>query len=303
MANERINFYYDPAREGYDTTLWKTVSGTPTVASSKIRLNAAKIIGYADIFKGEVTYKLNIPTVPMAFLTGGNSATSVVATWNAVTDGNFAITVDGVAVEVTGLDFSGVGVTTMANVASIIQTGLRVATSDTTTTCVWSTNHFIITSVSAITVTSAIAVPSGTDISGAGGTAFMDSDVGHGTVTNASAREFGLQQMNCLEKLTFKIASGVLTAESLYDGTTSSTTIAWDSSWTATDTSFTVKWTGFSAEFLINGVRKVFLTDAEVLNIPSVKIPKKALSQVVHNTSSDNLDITFIEVNNVQGYI
>ncbi len=51
--DERINFYYDPSRQGYDTTLWKTVTGTPTVASNKIRLNTAEILGYGDLFKAE----------------------------------------------------------------------------------------------------------------------------------------------------------------------------------------------------------------------------------------------------------
>jgi len=302
MANDRINFYYDPAREGYDTTLWKTVSGVPSVSGGNVRLTAAKIIGYADIFKGEINYNLIIPTVPNAFLTGAGTATSVVATWNAVTDGNFAITVDGTAVEVTGLDFSGAGVTTMAHVAAIIQAGIRAAVSaaitplaDTTTTVVWSTDHFVITSVSAITVTSAIAVPAGTDISGAGGTTYMDAEVAVGVVTAATTREFGFQQMNCSEKLTFKIAAGVLTCESLFEGVSNSETVAWDAAWTGAATDFEIKWTGFSAEFLIGGLRKAFFTD--------ISVPKRAMSQMLHNTSSDNMDLVFVEVNNVQGYI
>lgn len=121
-----------------------------------------------------------------AFLTGWTSATSVVATWNAVLDGSFNITINWVVRSVTGLNFS--AAVTMANIATIIQTGIRALTLSTETV-VWSTNQFIISSVlttssSAITVTSAAWV--GTDISGAGGTAFMDAETGRGTVTAAS---------------------------------------------------------------------------------------------------------------------
>lgn len=121
-----------------------------------------------------------------AYLTGWTSATSVVATWNAVTDGSFRITIDGTQRDITGLNFS--AATTMANVATIIQTWIRAATWSLET-CVWSTNKFIISSVnltsnSAITVAS--AVWSWTDISWAGWTAFMDCDswAGDESVTN-----------------------------------------------------------------------------------------------------------------------
>ena len=128
-----------------------------------------------------------------AYLTGGTSATAVVGTWTAVSDGEFSITINGTAHNVTGIDFSS-GVTTMADVASKIQTALRTATSGTETV-VWSTDKFIITSddttfTSAITVTSAVGGGAGTDISGAGGTAFMDAETGRGTATPALANDF-----------------------------------------------------------------------------------------------------------------
>lgn len=120
-----------------------------------------------------------------AFLTGGTSATTVVATWNAVTNGTFNITINGVARSVTWLNFS--TDTTTAQIASRIQTAIRALTSSTETV-VFSTNQFIISSVnttlsSAITVTSAQGT--GTDISWVGGTAFLDAETGRGTVTNA----------------------------------------------------------------------------------------------------------------------
>lgn len=303
MLNERVNFYYDPAREGYDTTLWKTVTGVPSVVSNKIRLNTAKIVGYADIFKGEVTYKLAVPAVPTnATLVSGNAATSNPVTWAAVSDGEFAITIDGTARDITGLDFS--SVTTMAEVAAVIQAGIRSVTGSTET-CTWTvaTSIFTITSTTSITVASAVAAGAGTDISGVGATAFLDAETGRGTATQGSDREFGLEQLGGSSKLTFKIAGDTLTCEALYEGVSSSTSVDWDTAWTAVATDFTIKWTGFSAEFLIGGVQKVFLTDTDVLSVPTVKIPKKALSQMISNASADNMDITIINVNNVQGYI
>ena len=293
MANDRINFYYDPAREGYDTTLWKTITGIPSVAGSVLRLSAATIIGYADLFKAETTYEISVPTIPQAYLTGGVGATAVVVTWKAVTDGSFHLTIDGVAKDITGLDFSGAGVTTMAHVAAIIQAGIRAATSDTTTTVVWLTDHFVITAMTAITVLSATG--GGTDISGAGAPDFMDANVGDGNVTAAGDREFGFNQIGDAAKITFKINGGVLTCECLYDGVSNSTVVPWETAWTGASTEFTIKWTGFSAEFLINDIRRAFMTD--------LSVPKVALSQYVKNAIADNMDIAIIEVNNVQGYI
>lgn len=135
--------------------------------------------------------KLQVKTkTPVAgYLTGGTAATAVIATWTAVSDGEFTISVDGVSQDITTIDFSS-GVTTMAHVASTIQTALRLASAGggfTLSTCTWSTDHFIITSgttgtSSAVSVTSAVS-GSGTDISGVDTTAFMDCETGKGTAT------------------------------------------------------------------------------------------------------------------------
>lgn len=126
-------------------------------------------------------------TYTPAYLTGGTSADGTYTNWIAVSDGEFTITIDGVARNVTGCDFS--SVTSMADVATVIQTAIRALTSSTETVT-WSTDHFIISSVdttssSAITVTSTYGGGSGTDISGAGASDWMDCDTGNGTVTNA----------------------------------------------------------------------------------------------------------------------
>jgi len=123
-------------------------------------------------------------TFTPAYLTGATDATSVVATWQAVTAGSFAVTIDGTARTISGLNFS--TDTTMALVASRIQAAIRVATS-ALETFTWSTDHFVLTSAStantsAVTVTSATG--SGTDISGAaGGSRFLSCNSSKGVVT------------------------------------------------------------------------------------------------------------------------
>jgi hypothetical protein len=122
-----------------------------------------------------------------AFLTGDTGAQSNPATWAAVTDGSFRLTLNGVAYNVDGINFT--ADTTMQLVATTIESKLRIATGDTKATVVWSTNRFIITSGvyttgSAITVLSTSTGTVGTDISGAGASDWMDADITNGVVTN-----------------------------------------------------------------------------------------------------------------------
>jgi hypothetical protein len=143
-----------------------------------------KLTGGTSTNTATILEKLSVYTP--ALLTGGNAATAVLATWTAVTDGSFRITIDGTLRNITGLTFA--GCTTMAMVAGRIQNGIRAATGSLET-CTWSTDHFVINSVnttssSAITVTSATG--GGTDISGVGATTFMDAEVAVGTVTAAA---------------------------------------------------------------------------------------------------------------------
>ena len=124
------------------------------------------------------------------YLTGGSNATTVVATWTAVSDGEFTISIDGVSYDVTGIDFS-TGVTDMDGVASKIETALRAATSGTETV-ILDTDHFLITSGttganSQVSVTSAVSGGGGTDISGVGATPFMDCETAVGTPTRGTS--------------------------------------------------------------------------------------------------------------------
>ena len=61
-----INFVYDPQRQGYDTALWKTLSGVPSIASNNLVLNAASIVGYADLTECDLSLRLELPEVPTA---------------------------------------------------------------------------------------------------------------------------------------------------------------------------------------------------------------------------------------------
>lgn len=115
-------------------------------------------------------------------LFGGPGATTVIATWTAVNDGAFTISIDGSEQDITALDFSS-GVVDMEDVAGVIQTGLRAIASGgfTLATCVWDEERtrFKIQSGTTSGMTSVSFTSTqgaGTDISGAGGTAFMEAD-------------------------------------------------------------------------------------------------------------------------------
>lgn len=130
-----------------------------------------------DITLSFKTQNISLENLKIAFY--GTSGTSHVATsaslvgaeptadlagWQSVTDGEFAIQVDGTSVSVTGLDFSGAA--DFAAVASTISAELTGAT------CSYVTDHFEITSdttgaASELTYAGAVSGGTGTDISGA----------------------------------------------------------------------------------------------------------------------------------------
>lgn len=106
-----------------------------------------------------------------ALLETGDSSQSGLAVWQAITDGEFAITIDGTLDEPAALDFSSAA--SMADVATVITTGL------TQGTCLWRDGRFVFVSPttgasSTITLLDTVATPAGTDISGTG---FLDGDI------------------------------------------------------------------------------------------------------------------------------
>lgn len=69
MLSNYYNFYYDPARQGYDTTQWHTIFGTPVIAGTSIQLQNAGMVHYGDIVRGQFQFNINVPSSP----TQGNS--------------------------------------------------------------------------------------------------------------------------------------------------------------------------------------------------------------------------------------
>ena len=99
-----------------------------------------------------------------AVLEAGEFAETDIEVWKLITDGEFGITIDGTLVDVTGLDFS--AVTSLDDVASVISAGTAGAT------VTYVINRFVFTSdttgiTSTISLLQTVAVPAGSDISGA----------------------------------------------------------------------------------------------------------------------------------------
>lgn len=66
QASPRTGFSYDPSLRGYDASFWKTISGTPSVASNAIRLTSAAIASYTQFKYGIVQFIVTVPTTPSA---------------------------------------------------------------------------------------------------------------------------------------------------------------------------------------------------------------------------------------------
>lgn len=167
-----------------ETSFLSKYISSATITEVKMSRGKIHTLTIGETAAGSITLTDGNTYTP-AFLTGDTGAQSNAATWAAVTDGEFKISINGTAYNIAGINFT--GVTTMAEVATKIQTAIRAATGSTETV-VWSTNKFIISSVlttssSAITVTSTVDTPAGTDISGAGAADWMDCDTGNGVVT------------------------------------------------------------------------------------------------------------------------
>lgn len=69
--SERTSFSYDPARQGYDTNSWRTISGAPSIGAGGRLLidsggDSGAVIHYADFLKGDISFSVNVPDVPGA---------------------------------------------------------------------------------------------------------------------------------------------------------------------------------------------------------------------------------------------
>ena len=123
---------------------------------------------------------------PGQALGGGNNETTV-ATWQAITDGTFTISIDGVEEDITGLNFS--GDTTLAAVAATIETALQAVVGGgyPASTCQYLNGQFIITSGTtgaSSTVSALTPQGTGTDI-----TSMLDMAVGVATLVTGFVAE------------------------------------------------------------------------------------------------------------------
>lgn len=288
-----FNFNYDPKRQGYDTGLWKTISGAPSVSSDQLLFSAASAIQYADCLRGVFSFKVTVPATPASgYLTGGTSATAVIATWNAVTDGEFAITVDGTAHDVKAIDFSAAA--DMNAVAALIQEALRAKTL-TQITCVWSTNKFIITGKTSVSVTSAVSGGTGTDISGAGATAFMDAETGRGTATAGTDQVFGLASLNKDVKAVFHIYGNEIRCISLNEkGQTETSVVPWVAAWATSPAVYQIKWLGNGFGFFINRVNVANHSNSGV---------NTTMSAYISNVNATNLLVGYVEGAGIESYL
>lgn len=144
--------------------------------ASSEEYKAADAFFYQDPFleeqPEEIQFGRFVDDAIAALLECGDSPETDVDAWKAITDGEFAVTIDGGLVELAGLDFS--SVTSLADVATVIDTALG-ANGD----CYFLINRFNINSgttgaASTITVLDTVAIPAGTDISGS---AYLDGDI------------------------------------------------------------------------------------------------------------------------------
>lgn len=105
------------------------------------------------------------------------------ALFTAISDGSFAVSIDGDAQDITTLDFT-TGVTDLAGVASVVQTGLQTILTGgfAAATCTYESGRFFIrsgTTGAASTISFLTPAASGTDISG-----LLEMQQGQGTKTN-----------------------------------------------------------------------------------------------------------------------
>jgi len=135
----------------------------------------------AQVYFSQVPYPRNLlvgrhnEATSAAVLTGSDTVPSADYTvWEAISDGEFNITVDGTPQIITLVDFTGDA--NMAEVAATIDAKITGAT------CAWDTDHFVITSAttgaaSTLTYTTIVASPAGTDLSALMGTESGDANV------------------------------------------------------------------------------------------------------------------------------
>jgi len=60
MSNQYFNIAYDPAKQGYSTSTWRTIYGDVAVVNGQLQFTKAAILHYGDILRGDAVFSLNI---------------------------------------------------------------------------------------------------------------------------------------------------------------------------------------------------------------------------------------------------
>jgi len=156
-------------------------------------------------------------TARAARLVCGAAGTAVAATWAALTNtGKFTVTIDGTKYSNVTPDFT--GATTMALVATAVQTAL--AASLTGTLCTWNSDHFEIVSpsVGPASAVSVLAAPgAGVDLAAA---AYMNGKTGYANHTDQMRDVAGLvgpMRAHSLADLTAKFGNDASTVKDRFD--------------------------------------------------------------------------------------
>jgi len=200
-----------PSRESFGTTLLVTQeAGISTLQGIKFYGSISEVsadwAASTEVNKAATTYFGRTPrpatlavgtrylTAQAGTLRSSANAEDAFAVWAAVSDGEFTISIDGDSQEIAGVDFT--GDLDMDDVAATIEAELQaVATGGfTAATCTWDAVDTVFNIVSGTTGASSlvsfmtpVAVPAGTDISGAGeagdADAFFQGRQGQGTKT------------------------------------------------------------------------------------------------------------------------
>lgn len=199
-----------PSRAGFGTI---NIVGTSTVINAQVRavafanLDAVATFGFAttsEEYKAATVAFAQSPSPQQVIISrrviaalppeirGGSGPTTTIATWQAITDGSFELTMGGISNDITAVDFS--ADTTLTDVAATVQTAIRSAGAGdgaiwTAATCTYSAseNRFFVrggTTGATETIAFATAQGAGTAIEGQG---FLEIDS-----ANAASRSNGL---------------------------------------------------------------------------------------------------------------
>lgn len=62
--DKREGYVYDVIIKQYDTSFWKSTTGTPAVSGTKLRFTSAAAASYLQHIFADVEFALNVPTTP-----------------------------------------------------------------------------------------------------------------------------------------------------------------------------------------------------------------------------------------------